>query len=609
MRTAALLPLLGGTTLLLLGALTLAGWLFEVGDLVRLAGYAAAKANAATCFLGLGLALITKRAAGAYIAAAIAGLTLVEHLGVNLGIDQLLAVDALDANHNAPGRMAASTAFALLALGLGIAAPSRWGHAAVAVLVVGLAVGVIATLGYLFRASTLYQLGAGSMAPQTAVLVVVGAIGALARRTNDNDFLRLLVSTSVVGATARSLLPVLALGPVLLTVGRLALQDAGYIDTRFGVALLTTGNLFLATGAVVWSTRSAVAVEMKNLASEVEVERARQASQVEARFHAVLDASPFAVLAHRGGKIVLVNRKLIELYGYSEAQLTGMPAVQLIHPDDRPRAIARLVAAAKGEAAPPLGTIRAQRADGSVIHIDSDSASMLLDGLPTTVGSAIDVSARVAATARLTTALAEKELLLTEVHHRVKNNLQIVTSLISLARGQIDDVAAGLLFEQTGSRVRAMALLHERLYRTGEFGRVDMGAYLTSIVDELRRADPRSNDVNLVVDGAGLFLSLDDAIPCGLVVNELVTNAFKHAFAKKGGTLSIRLAVNGASLALSVEDDGAGLPAGFDPDRARGLGLPLVGGLARQLGGAFQFNGAPPGARFTVTFPQNRCAS
>ena len=206
-------------------------------------------------------------------------------------------------------------------------------------------------------------------------------------------------------------------------------------------------------------------------------------------------------------------------------------------------------------------------------------------------------------TAALSESLREKEALLREVHHRVKNNLQVITSILRLESGRSDNPASIAVLQDMQDRVRSMALLHETIYRTGTFSAIDLGDYLRQVATQAFRAlQSGPGNVQLRLDLGTLRLSLDQATPCGLLANELLSNSFKHGFANGGsGEISVELqALDEANhWRLRVHDTGVGLPADFQTRREGGLGLKLVAGLAEQIGGHLEIG---PGAMFSVVF-------
>jgi two-component sensor histidine kinase len=200
--------------------------------------------------------------------------------------------------------------------------------------------------------------------------------------------------------------------------------------------------------------------------------------------------------------------------------------------------------------------------------------------------------------------LNDKVGLLNEVHHRVKNNLQVITSLLRLEANRSAHAETKAVLSDMQGRIRSMALLHESLYRTGTFASVELGAYLKQLCTQAFRASAQQNDgVQLVLDLGAVQVSLDQATPCGLLVNELVANCFKHGF-PAGRTGEVRVAltpVDAVQWCLSVSDNGVGLPTDFEARRTTSLGLQLVSDLCHQLGGKLGV-GPGPGAAFTLQF-------
>lgn len=212
-----------------------------------------------------------------------------------------------------------------------------------------------------------------------------------------------------------------------------------------------------------------------------------------------------------------------------------------------------------------------------------------------------------ARTVELEEALASRTLLFKEMHHRTKNNLQIVSSLLSLQAGQYGDPILRQGFTDTVNRIRAMAQLHEQLYQGGEFATVDCGAFLRSIGESLTGEGAARGRVGLELDLSSIALPMDRAVPLALIANELLTNALKHGFAEgRSGTIHISLHRAGNQLNLVISDNGLGLPEGQDPaEKAKSLGMRLIRGLAAQLKGKVGFASAGPGhgTTATVTLP------
>ena len=205
---------------------------------------------------------------------------------------------------------------------------------------------------------------------------------------------------------------------------------------------------------------------------------------------------------------------------------------------------------------------------------------------------------------RTRTALAEKEVLLKEVHHRVKNNLQIISSLLNLQSGQIADPITKDALRESQNRVRTMALIHEKLYQSSDLAQIDFAAYLKSLGTFLAQSyRGSSSKVVMQIDAQDIRLNIDTAIPCGLIVNELVSNSLKYAFPEnRAGNIKIEFyQPSNGNFILLVTDDGAGLPDGFEPAQSQSLGLKLVNSLVLQLKGTLMVD-TMSGVSYKISF-------
>ena len=211
-------------------------------------------------------------------------------------------------------------------------------------------------------------------------------------------------------------------------------------------------------------------------------------------------------------------------------------------------------------------------------------------------------------TRKLQASVREKEILIQEIHHRVKNNMQIISSLVNLQAERIEDADTKDMFMVTKDRIRSMALVHEKIYRSKDFARIDFVDYLRNLVVQITRAYGVTGEkVRAEVVGEPVFLNISTAVPCSLIVNELVSNSLKHAFpAGRPGRLTVGVAArDDGSFHLVVADDGIGLPENFDFSRTNSLGLQIVSLLVEQLEGTLEVNGRD-GSRFAFTFREVR---
>ncbi|CAJ35461.1 PAS domain S-box protein [Methanocella arvoryzae] len=204
--------------------------------------------------------------------------------------------------------------------------------------------------------------------------------------------------------------------------------------------------------------------------------------------------------------------------------------------------------------------------------------------------------------------LKEKEVLLKEVHHRVKNNLQIITSLLNLQMSQMQDPDTVTALTESQSRIRSMALLHEKLYQSKDLSSIDFGDYLRGLISSAYCTyGVNEGLIRVEIDAGNVRLGIDTAIPCGLIINEISTNAFKYAFPRdRQGTLTIKVSSEeSGQTELIISDDGVGLPEGFDIDNVTTLGLQLVVSLVHQLEGEIELKNEG-GVTYRITFREKR---
>ena len=219
-----------------------------------------------------------------------------------------------------------------------------------------------------------------------------------------------------------------------------------------------------------------------------------------------------------------------------------------------------------------------------------------------------DITERKRAENRIRASLAENEVMLKEIHHRVKNNMQVISSLVALQADRLQDAAMREVLQDVTHRVRSMALVHEKLYQSPDMARVEFAEYAQSLLNYLWRAHgTTASGIRLVTDLDPVAISVNAAVPCGLILNELVSNALKHAFRGRAGgevTVSLRSSPEGG-VCLQVRDNGTGLPAGIDWRQADTLGLHLVQILAGQLRATVEVSSGE-GTEFTVTIGKQK---
>jgi len=328
-------------------------------------------------------------------------------------------------------------------------------------------------------------------------------------------------------------------------------------------------------------------------------------------FRRVVEWAPSAmVMINREGIIVLVNAQTEQMFDYRREALVGQ-SVEILVPE-RFRHNHRLFRSGYFDSPVPrpMGIGRdlaGCRSDGSEFPIEIGLNPLDTEAGGMVLASIIDITERRRIQQRLEDALREKTVLLNEVHHRVKNNLQVISSLLNLQADHAADASLRAILKESCGRVKAMALTHQLLYERKDFSHIDLGDYLQRLVQSIRatyRAAGVRIALQLVLPEESVHLDLERAIPCGLLVNELVTNSFKHAFpGDRRGEIVIELKEDSDGLIkFSVADDGIGLPPEAKLAESSSLGLQLVPLFIDQLHGTLQIE-RQGGTRFCMTFP------
>lgn len=324
----------------------------------------------------------------------------------------------------------------------------------------------------------------------------------------------------------------------------------------------------------------------------------------------LLDATPEGiVVVDDEGLIVEVNGALEWMFGYPRQQLIGQSSDMLVTEADRPTVQGyRERYAADPQAMLTRGSgpdITALRSDGKAFPAQVGLSPYQLGDQLRIIATVRDVTEQRAVERRMETSLREKEVLLREVHHRVKNNMAVMSSLFYLQQRYAKDPDTVRVFRESESRVRSMAMVHEVLYRSDDLSAVDFSRYLDSLVDHLSNVY-RGTLPGLRLDREiePIRLSLDQAVPCGLLLNEVLTNAFKHAFVDGApAALRVLARARAGEVRIEIVDNGVGVPEDLSPDRTQTLGMRLMQALTEQLDGRLSTERQDRGTRTSLTFP------
>ncbi len=324
----------------------------------------------------------------------------------------------------------------------------------------------------------------------------------------------------------------------------------------------------------------------------------------------ILDLAEDAIISvDERQQIVLFNRGAERMFGYTAQEIKGrsldilLPAHSAEAHRRHMRVFEKSQAASRGMA--DRSPIRGRRKDGTEFPAEASISKVAVNGSMAFTAILRDVTERMAVQERIMSSLREKEVLLKEIHHRVKNNLQVIASLLGLqARGAADETMRRLLLESQ-NRVHTMALLHESLYQSQNLSEIDLPDYIHQLISHLYRSFGVDTErIRYQAKMDPLILDPDAAVACGLIINELVSNTLKHAFPEgRAGQLRIELKVEANHRArLIVADDGVGLSNTAELETAKTLGLRLVRTLAEQLGGTVELR-SDAGTRAELTFP------
>ena len=422
-------------------------------------------------------------------------------------------------------------------------------------------------------------------------------------------------TTDTVKTTATAIALFTAFMAILITVWistRLISRPVRSITNVMGQ--LADGNLSAEVGDLrrrdeIGAMAKAVEVFRENAIEKQAAEEALRKERDRAQMYLNIAGVMFVVI-NVEGEVTLINKKGCEILGYDEGEIVGKNWFDnFLYTDDKETV--------KG--------VFDQLISGDIEHVEYVEKNILNKNgqsrfiawhntilqdeegnIIGTLSSGEDITEQKEAEKKIKASLEEKDVLLREIHHRVKNNMQVVISLLRLQSEKIKDKQYADMFQESQERIKSMALIHEKLYQSKDLVRIDFNEYIKSLMNGLFRShgiDPGRIVTKLKVEDVSL--GLDHALPCGLIINELVSNSLKYAFPEdRKGEISVTLrSITEDKIELIVSDDGIGIPEDLDfKNTAGSLGLDLVTILAEhQLGGKIELKRAG-GTRFSITF-------
>jgi PAS domain S-box-containing protein len=344
----------------------------------------------------------------------------------------------------------------------------------------------------------------------------------------------------------------------------------------------------------------------RDLTKQRAAEESARLSQ--ARYEGIVRISEDAIISlDDQRRISLFNQGAEKIFGYQPAEILGRSIETLIpgrFSDAHRKHVANF--AASPDTLRPMNERRSLyglRKDGSEFPAEASISKFQVENETVLTVRLRDVTEQKRAEEQIRASLNEKEVMLKEIHHRVKNNLQVVSSLLNLQSGYPRVETVKDLFVESQNRVSSMALIHEKLYQSDDLANIDFSEYIESLAQNLFHSYSAKPDQVTLTTDVKARLDIDHAIPCGLIVNELLSNSLKHAFpAGRKGKIHLTFRASGAEFKLQFHDDGIGLPLDLDVQKTETLGLQLVTTLAHQLRGTVRIS-SKLGTEFEIKFP------
>ncbi|MEE8394206.1 MAG: histidine kinase dimerization/phosphoacceptor domain -containing protein [Rhodospirillales bacterium] len=396
--------------------------------------------------------------------------------------------------------------------------------------------------------------------------------------------------------------------PILILRQGAEIIAAGNLDHKVGInSTDEIGGLSRAFDRMTARLGETLASRDERIAAHKRAEKKILKEQERANEYLAI-AEAIIVCLDRAGRVTLINRRGLDLLGYEEDEIIGVNWFEtVIHKAQVNEVQAVHAKVCSGEIEPVEyfeNEVLTKSGERRCIYwhntILKDDNGVIIGSL----SSGQDVTERKLAEEKIKASLSEKEVLLQEIHHRVKNNLQVISSMLALqARAEGDERITKALLDSE-RRVRVMAQVHENLYRSDDLARIDARSYLKSIADDVKESQLEGSErvlLNIHIDE--IILDIEQAIPIGQIVSELLSNAVKHAFPDgRSGTVELSFKrLNGGDIELSVADDGIGMPEDIDIAGSRTLGLQLIDTLSMMIKGELIVSG-PPGTCFKVVF-------
>ena len=604
---------------IIISGIVIFGWIFGISPLRGdIYGLSAMKFNGAILFILCGLTLFLRLKEYSntqiqfltkilpFIALGLALVTASEYLfGVNLGIDQLFVKDtSLNLLENSPlGRIPilANLEFILLSISL-ILLNLRKILLSQFIVIIAIFFAMTTILAFTYNTSTFLVLESAAAIPLysaiTFLILCLGIFFSLPGR----KLMKLITDDNSGSSMLRKILPYIIIIPIVLGWLTFIGYQMKLYHTGFGLALLVISTFILLTFVIAWNAYN------MNRNDRLRLEALGALSESEERNRLLVENAGLGIsYFDTDGKIILHNKIATSNIGADPKDIVGKTVFDLFDEQQASLYMDRIKTALKS---PDSNVYEDHMPSPTEDKWFLSTFTKMTNSKGDIIGTQIisnDISQLKNVENQLKSSLKEKEMLLKEIHHRVKNNLMIISSLLNLQSRYIKDKESQDIFKESQNRARSMALIHERLYQSTDLKRIDFGNYIQTLSNELYHtyvADPRLIELKINVEN--IFIDINTTVPLGLIVNELITNSIKHAFPEgKSGKVNIDFLHKDDHYEFTVKDNGIGFPEDLDFRNTDSLGLQMVNSLTEQIDGKIELNNNH-GTEFQITFAETK---
>jgi len=333
------------------------------------------------------------------------------------------------------------------------------------------------------------------------------------------------------------------------------------------------------------------------------IESEQRHIESENRYRMIFENANDGIIIHDAkGKIIDVNQNMFERLGYSKEEMLNMSLGDLVTPEYSKKIRKRVKKLEEEGVA--IFVSEDRRKDGRVMPVEVSARIIVYDGQKVILSVVRDITERKMVENLILAALKEKEVFLTEIQNRVKDNMQIISSMLSIQSKGIKDKKIKAMFHESQDRIKSILFIHDRIYRSKNLSRIDFADFIRSLTNNLfSRQGSNILSIRLKREVEDIYLDIQKAIPCGMIIHELVSNSLKHGFPDdREGEILVKMRKDRkGKYVLIVKDNGIGLPEGIDFHKTNKIGLQMISSLVKQIEGKIEFMGKE-GTTFTVTF-------